>query len=237
MRLYLYISKSLGISRREAKILIKESNDVFVNKEVIKNPNFDVAKNDKVIYKQKDLQYIENVYILLNKPKGYICSIKDELYPSILNLISEDELRNRLKIVGRLDVDTEGLILLTDDGDFIHKMTSPKKDVEKKYYVEVDTAYLKEDIISFFNGVFIIDENKHQYKTKKALLEIIEANKAYLTITEGKFHQVKKMHKAIGKEVLFLKRESVGEFNLGNLKTGQYKIIDCCQKNRRNYEI
>ena len=149
MRLYLYISKSLGISRREAKILIKESNDVFVNKEVIKNPNFDVAKNDKVIYKQKDLQYIENVYILLNKPKGYICSIKDELYPSILNLISEDELRNRLKIVGRLDVDTEGLILLTDDGDFIHKMTSPKKDVEKKYYVEVDTAYLKEDIISF----------------------------------------------------------------------------------------
>lgn len=230
MRLYLYISKSLGISRREAKILIKESNDVFVNKEVIKNPNFDVAKNDKVIYKQKDLQYIENVYILLNKPKGYICSIKDELYPSILNLISEDELRNRLKIVGRLDVDTEGLILLTDDGDFIHKMTSPKKDVEKKYYVEVDTAYLKEDIISFFNGVFIIDENKQQYKTKKALLEIIEANKAYLTITEGKFHQVKKMHKAIGKEVLFLKRESVGEFNLGNLKTGQYKIIDCCQK-------
>lgn len=227
MKFFLFIAKTLAASRREAKAIIKQSNELLVNGEVINNPNYELGKTDKVVYQGNELIYKEYYYILLNKPKGYICSLKDEFYPSILNLIEDETLRRRLKIVGRLDVDTEGLIILTDDGDFIHQMTSPKKDVDKKYYVEADCNYLEKDKISFSKGVFIVDERKQDYKTKKALLEIIEDNKAYLTITEGRFHQVKKMHRAIGKEVTYLKRVSVGKFSLGSLKTGEYRNINC----------
>lgn len=226
MKLFIYIAKTLGLSRKESKVLIKRTNKILINEIVINDPNYEIIENDKVVYRGDELVYRENYYILLNKPKGYVCSLKDELYPSILNLINDESLRKRLKIVGRLDVDTEGLIILTTDGDYIHQMTSPKRDVKKKYYVEADTNYLEEDIKSFFNGVIIFDEKKYEYKTKEALLEIIEDNKAYLTISEGRFHQVKKMHRAIGKEVVSLKRVSIGEFNLGSLKIGEYINID-----------
>lgn len=226
MIFFLYIAKTLGISRREAKLLIKKTNELFVNGETIRDPNYLINKEDRVFYQENELKYQEYFYVLLNKPQGYLCSLKDELYPSILNLIEDEILRKRLKIVGRLDVDTEGLIILTDDGDFIHQMTSPKRDVKKKYYVETNSNYSEEDGLSFSKGVIISDEKKLKYNTKEALLEIIEDNKAYLTITEGRFHQVKKMHKAIGKDVLFLKRIGVGEFHLGDLKTGEYLIID-----------
>lgn len=231
MKLFVFIAKTLGLSRKEAKSLIKNSFNLFVNDKVEKDPNYLLEEKDKVSYQSKELNYQKNHYLLLNKPKGYICSLKDELYPSILNLIEDQVLRQKLRIVGRLDVDTEGLIILTDDGDFIHEMTSPNKDILKKYYVEADFDYTEQDILLFSKGVVIHDNKKLDYKTKEALLEIIDKNKAYVTISEGRFHQIKKMHKAIGKEVLFLKRVSIGGYSLGNLKTGEYIHFDCLEKN------
>ena len=157
---------------------------------------------------------------MLNKPAGYICSHDGRLYPSVLKLI--DNPRPDLIIVGRLDVDTEGLLLITSDGKFAHRVSHGKKDVYKQYYVELADDFELSYIKQLEAGIEIDDE-----LLKPALVEIIDKKSLLLSIAEGKYHQVKKMMKYCNNEVIYLRREKIGGLALNpSLDIGEYFELD-----------
>ena len=220
MRLDKYIKHALCITRGDAANLIK-TKQVLVN-DSPKNKEYDVKEDDVVTYNERLVTYKEYYYYMLNKPAGYISSTAQKEGLPVTSLIKE---RDDLFPVGRLDKDTEGLIILTNDGDLAHRLTSPKHEVEKKYYVESKYKIRKEDITSFNDGVEITVDGS-SYKCLPARLEIIEDNKSYVYIKEGKFHQVKLMFKAISNEVLYLKRVAMGDLELDeNLEIGSYREL------------
>jgi len=221
MRLDKYIKHALCITRGDAANLIK-NRQVLVN-DSPKNKEYDVKEDDVVTYNGRLVTYKEYYYYMLNKPAGYISSTAQKEGLPVTNLIKE---RDDLFPVGRLDKGTEGLIILTNDGDLAHKLTSPNHDVEKKYYVESKYNIRKEDIESFSEGVEITVDGAN-YKCLPARLEIIEDCKSYVYIKEGKFHQVKLMFKAISNEVLYLKRVAIGNLVLDeNLEIGSYRELN-----------
>lgn len=224
MRLDKYIMNALQISRNDAKKIIKKK-EIYVNNEVQTLSDYNVLYTDKVTYLDKELIYKENIYIMMNKPKGYVCAKVDNMHKTVLDLIEGYDV-NKLSIVGRLDKDTEGLLLITTDGDLLHKLTSPKHEKSKTYYVECDGEFLEEDIAKFADGISIIDEDKKEYKCKPAELKIIDSHKGLISIKEGKFHQIKKMCKAVDKEVIYLKRVSIGNLKLDEkLVLGEYREL------------
>lgn len=166
------------------------------------------------------------IYVLMNKPSGYVCALKDNVHPTIISLINEDYV-NKLHIVGRLDVDTTGIIVLTNDGQFTHDSTHPKKHVTKTYLVtlekNIDELLYKREIE---NGMYI-DEG--ETKLKPGIFKMINEKMCELTISEGKFHQVKKMFAALNNKVLTLHRTSFGEFDIKNYpisEPGSYVKLD-----------
>ena len=221
MRLDKYIKHVLCISRTNAIDLIKNK-QILVNGSA-KSKDYDVKESDIVTYNGKQIIYKEYYYYMLNKPAGYISSTAQKEGLPVVSLIKE---RDDLFPVGRLDKDTEGLLILTNDGDLAHKLTSPKHEVEKKYYVESKYNIRKEDIESFSEGVEITVDGAN-YKCLPARLEIIEDGESYVYIKEGKFHQVKLMFKAISNEVLYLKRVAIGNLVLDeNLEIGSYRELN-----------
>ena len=221
MRLDKYIKHTLCISRTDATNLIKNK-QILVN-EAPKNKEYEVKENDIVTYNGKVITYKEYYYFMLNKPAGYISSTVEKDGLPVTSLIKE---RNDLFPVGRLDKDTEGLIILTNDGDLAHKLTSPKHEVEKKYYVEAKDNIRKEDVDLFEKGIEI-NLDGSIYKCLPARLQIIDENKCYVFIKEGKFHQVKEMFKSINNEVTYLKRVAMGDLELDdNLKIGNYRELN-----------
>jgi len=224
VRLDKFISYTLDVSRVDAKKIIK-SKDVKVNGEIITDSGFNVnIEKDEVTYLEEKLVYEEFIYLMLNKPKGYVSATID-FEKTVLDLVNEYKKYN-LGIVGRLDKDSEGLILLTNDGKLNHQLTNPKKDIYKKYYVEVEGKFTDLDILKFKEGIMIIDVDGSNYLTKEAILEIITDNSAYISISEGKFHQIKKMCAALGKSVTYLKRIQIGPLMLDpNLKVGEYRKL------------
>lgn len=225
MRLDKYVSTALGISRNDARQLIKKGEIKLELKTNIKNDNNINEINDIVYYNNKRLEYLKFVYLMLNKPQGYLSATYDKTEKTVLDLVPEYN-GYHLSMVGRLDKDTEGLLLLTNDGKLLHKLTTPKKDIYKKYYVEVDGVFNNEDIKVFENGMELHDAADVTYVTKKAILEIIEKNKAYVSISEGKYHQVKKMCLKVGKEVTYLKRVAMGDLKLDEtLELGKYRLL------------
>ena len=225
MRLDKYISNITVYSRAETKKIIKKG--VLVNDVLVKQPDYQVdEENDEVIVDGKALIYQKYVYIMMNKPGNIISSTEDKKEITVIDILSEKDCLFKPFPVGRLDKDTEGLMLLTNDGDLAHKLISPKKDVIKKYYVEVDGKLKDEHIETIKDGVVLEDG----YKTKCAILEILDISEykssAYISITEGKFHQVKRMMKALGTTVTYLKRLSIGTLILDeNLKLGEYRYL------------
>ena len=199
-------------SRSEVKKYIR-SGLVTVNGEVIKKPEQKVdEKNDTVCYRGNPLTYTEYEYYLFHKPAGCVSATEDNLHRTVMDYLT-DTARHDLFPVGRLDIDTEGLLLITNDGALAHDLLSPTKHVSKVYYAEIDGLVTEEDVNLFKNGVDI-GEGK---PTKPALLEILyqgDNSKIRLTITEGKFHQVKRMFEAIGCKVIYLKRLSMGSLTL-----------------------
>ena len=221
MRLDKYIKHALCITRSEAIDLIKNG-QILVN-ERVKSKDYDVVASDIITYNTKPVVYKEYYYYMLNKPAGYISSTVEKEGLPVTSLIKE---RNDLFPVGRLDKDTEGLLILTNDGDLAHVLTSPKHEVEKKYYVETKYSIRKEDIDLFKEGVEI-NLDGSTYKCLPARLEIIDQNKCYVYIREGKFHQVKEMLKSINNEVTYLKRVAMGDLELDNkLKLGEYRELN-----------
>lgn len=229
MRLDKYVSHALGVGRAEAKSLIQRGeimvNDVRVRKigEIIQE------ETDIIMFQHERLKYKEFVYFMLHKPSGCISATHDEKEQTAMELLDEKDRRRGLSIVGRLDKDTEGLLLITNNGALSHMLTSPKKEVRKKYYVEIEGDLTEKDVLKFEEGIEIILSDTETYLTKSATLEILktgEYSQAYVYIAEGKFHQIKKMFLAIGKKVMYLKRLAIGDLILdSNLPKGKYREL------------
>ncbi len=225
MRLDKFICKSTELTRTEAKKLLKKG-EVRVNGEVVKNPAFQVHENNDITLDDQPLIARESRYIMLNKPMDFICSNVDEVYPSVLHLLEIDKGFD-LHIAGRLDADTTGLILITDDGRWSHNIISPKKDCAKTYRVwlrdDINSEQQQTLIEQFQQGIQLHGEKQ---LTKPALLNIIAPDQVLLTITEGKYHQVKRMFAAVGNKVVGLHREQIGKIKLDkSLSLGQWRFL------------
>ena len=225
MRLDKFISTTTTLSRAEAKKIIKKG--ILINDILIKSPDYKVDEiNDQVIVNGNRLVYQKYVYIMMNKPKDTVSATEDAIEKTVVDILRDEDRIHKVFPVGRLDKDTEGLMLLTNDGELAHKLISPKKDVEKKYYVEVSGELKDEHLEIVKEGVTLEDG----YRCKPARLEILdnseENSKANIFITEGKFHQVKRMMKSLGTTVTYLKRLSIGSLKLDeNLKLGEYRYL------------
>lgn len=214
LRLDRFVSNQIfEISRSEVKLLCKKGR-ITVNGKPSKADMKIDAERDIVSVDGERVEYKEHVYIMLNKPKGYVCSTKDGDSPTVLELIPKNLFREGIFPAGRLDKDTEGFVLLTDDGELSHKMLSPKNHVDKKYYVELEDDINDGTDVLFENGV-IIDGNE---KCMPARLIRIDGSSrsCYLVLHEGKFHQVKRMFASVGNKVVYLKRVSIGGLELDN---------------------
>jgi len=199
---------------------------ITVNGEVVNNPGIQVdPESDEIIFDGELVNYREFVYIMLNKPDGYISATFDKFDPIVLDLIDPLYLAFEPFPVGRLDKDTEGLLVLTNDGKLSHRVLSPKKHVPKTYYAKIEGIVTEEDIKAFKEGV-VLDDG---YETMPAQLEILksdEISEIELTIHEGKFHQVKRMFESVGKKVVYLKRLSMGKLKLDEtLALGEYREL------------
>lgn len=213
-------------SRKEIKQDARKGN-VKVNGIVEKDSSRIVDTNtDEVKYKNETVKYVKHIYLMMNKPAGVVSATEDNYDRTVVDLLKEEDRFYAPFPVGRLDKDTEGLLLLTNDGQLTHNLLSPKKHVDKLYYAEVEEEVTEEDVKAFQEGILLTNEN---YETLPARLEIIEAgypSKCLVTIKEGKFHQVKRMFNAVNNEVIYLKRISMGPIKLDDkLELGEYRHL------------
>jgi len=208
-------------SRKEVKNYIRKGY-IVVNGEVVYDDDFKINPDeDEIIIDGESFKYDEYVYIMLNKPAGVISATFDNRYETVVDLCNEYRKYNIFP-VGRLDIDTEGLLILTNDGELAHKLLSPKYHVYKKYYVKFDGVFKEEYLKDFENGI-VIDDG---YKCLPARAEIISNDECYIYIREGKFHQVKRMMQSLGMEVTYLERVSFGEISLDtDLARGNYRLL------------
>ena len=208
-------------TRSQVKDIIKKGM-VSVNGEIIKKADFKFDENAvKVCVKEKELFYQKFYYYMLNKPAGVVSATMDNHDKTVLDLLKEAPGKD-LFPVGRLDKDTEGLLLITNDGELSHNLLSPKKHVDKTYLVETAAIVTEEMVGQLKQGVDIGEDKM----TLPAKVKLLEDKKIELTIMEGKFHQVKRMLKAVGNEVVYLKRLSMGSLTLdSDLNLGEYRSL------------
>lgn len=210
-------------TRTEVKKDIKKGR-ISVNGEIIKSPEYKIdTQTDAVLADGKEIAYEELVYYMLNKPQGVVSATEDRRDKTVLDLISEKR-RKDLFPVGRLDKDTEGLLLITNDGELAHNLLAPKKHVDKKYFVRLKAPLSEENRKRLEEGVDI-GENKLTLPAQVFVLNE-ERDEAEIIIREGKFHQIKRMFHAVGNEVVFLKRLSMGSLVLDEtLLPGEYRLL------------
>jgi len=217
---------NIGIgTRKEVKKIINKG-FVLVNSNIIKNSGLIInTETDEILLNGKKIEYKEFLYIMMNKPNGVISATYDFKEKTVIDLLPSELKSRNLFPVGRLDKDTEGLLLITNDGELAHKLLSPKKNVVKKYYAEISDFVDNKDIKAFNEGVILEDG----YKTLPAKLEILsshDGSKVFVYITEGKYHQIKRMFESIGKKVIYLKRLAMGSLTLDeNLKPGDWREL------------
>jgi len=220
MRLDKFVSDSAAMTRSESRKAIKNGR-VSVENKVVKDIAFQVAGTCNVLLDGREISYRQFVYIMLNKPQGYVSATEDKKQKTVLDLIDPSYSRYQLFPVGRLDIDTEGFLLLTNDGELAHNMLSPNKNVGKTYFLRLKNPITDEEVEALETGVDI-----GECITKPAKAERISKNEINLTITEGKFHQIKRMAKAVGNEIVYLKRLSYGDFYLDKaLEKGNYRPL------------
>ncbi|KKK38409.1 pseudouridine synthase [Mesobacillus campisalis] len=213
-------------SRKEVKKLLKDG-AVHVNQKVVKDPGHHVSPGkDTVNVHGEEVNYREFIYLMMNKPPGVISATEDSRDETVIDLLELEDSIYEPFPVGRLDKDTEGLLLITNDGQLAHRLLSPKKHVPKTYFAVIEGEVTEEDIEAFKKGV-VLDDG---YETKPGKLEILKSgltSDIELTITEGKFHQVKRMFQAVGKRVVYLKRLTMGPLKLDEtLELGEYRELD-----------
>ncbi|MBB6445758.1 pseudouridine synthase [Bacillus benzoevorans] len=212
-------------SRKEVKKLLKDG-AVTINERVVKDAKEQVDPNaDHVTLYGEVIEYKEYIYLLMNKPPGVISATEDGYDETVIDLLEPEDVIFSPFPVGRLDKDTEGLLLLTNDGQLAHRLLSPKKHVPKTYFAVIDQEVTEDDVAAFRLGVTLDDG----YVTKPGELKILKSgitSDIELTITEGKFHQVKRMFEAVGKRVIYLQRISMGPLQLDeNLELGEYREL------------
>ena len=225
MRLDKYVSNSTDHSRVQVKRLIK-AGAIKVNGSDCSNSSENITADDSVTLNGELVGMPGPRYFILNKPQGYVCATRDGLNPTVLDLLDEPRL-NELQVAGRLDIDTTGLVLITDDGKWNHAITSPKRRCQKIYHVTTRHEISADSEKKFAEGVWLDGEKTI---TLPATLEIIYSNECKLGLSEGRYHQVKRMFAAIGNHVENLHRESVGAISLGsNLEEGCYRALTPCE--------
>ena len=223
MRLDKFLSEMGVGTRSEVKAYLKKG-QVTLNGEIVKKPEVKIDENtDKVCYLGQVLSYEAVQYFLLNKPAGCVTATRDHLSDTVMSFLPENR-RDDLFPVGRLDKDTEGLLLITNDGQLAHELLSPRKHVDKTYFAVIDGEVREEHKQLFLNGLNIGDEDL-TLPAKLNILKSGETSEIELTIHEGRFHQVKRMFEAIGTKVTYLKRISMGPLTLGNLQPGKVRVL------------
>lgn len=224
IRLDKYLSDMNIGTRSEIKAWIRKGR-VKINSVPCRKPDEKVViESDKVSFDDQIINYKEYVYLMLNKPAGVVSATKDLKEKTVIELIKENG-RKDIFPVGRLDKDTEGLLILTNDGELAHNLLSPKKEVDKVYYAQVRGRVTDKDVEAFLSGISI-GEDEQCLPAKLEILVSDDISEIYLTLQEGKFHQVKRMFKAVGKEVIYLKRISMGGLILDpNLAPGDYRCL------------
>lgn len=194
---------------------------VTVNDVIVKKPEYKVCENDIVSFQGQSLSCEEYAYYMLHKPTGIISATEDKMYQTVLDYFKDEPCKN-LYPVGRLDKDTEGLLLITNDGDLGHRLLSPKHHIPKTYYVELLKPVNCDAVIKLEEGIDIGEKRL----TLPAKIQLITDKTLYITITEGKFHQIKRMFEAVDNKVQYLKRISMGELSLDDtLPIGQYRKL------------
>ncbi|RRC91688.1 rRNA pseudouridine synthase [Erysipelotrichaceae bacterium OH741_COT-311] len=219
MRIDKLLASSGYGSRKDVKKLIKDKkvyvNDVLVTKEDVKVDEV----HDCIMVEQQRVIFQKYIYLMMNKPSGYLCANEDT-EATVFDLIKEPY--KNIFTVGRLDKDTEGLLLISNDGQFAHNLMSPKKNIDKTYYVEVKNILKDEDIELLKSGSIRLDHEG----IKEAKVDKIDDYHIYLTIQEGKYHQVKRMIKNCNNEVVYLKRVRIKDLQLDpNLSLGEYRSL------------
>ncbi|MCI9339989.1 MAG: rRNA pseudouridine synthase [Dorea sp.] len=227
IRLDKYLADMGTGTRQEVKKYIRKGL-VRVNQETVRTPEMKICEEkDEVFLEGQRIAYASCEYYMLNKPAGVVSATEDKRETTVIDLI-RDKKRKDLFPVGRLDKDTEGLLLITNDGQLAHRLLSPKRHVDKTYYAKVSGCVTKEDVLLFARGLDIGTDEREE-RTMPGELEILRSgseSEILLTIQEGKYHQVKRMFQAVGKEVVYLRRERMGALVLDKeLKPGEYRPL------------
>jgi len=219
MRLDKFVGKSTQLNKSEVSQVISNG-QVSVNGSAVMIHSTQVHENNQIAYDGKLLKPRPFRYLLMNKPAGVICSNVDDVYPSLFNTIDIDRV-SELHIAGRLDADTTGLVLITDDGRWTYNITQPTKECEKRYRVGLSRAITDDVAIKFKQGIQLQGEDQ---LTLPATLTVVTPKEVILTLTQGKFHQVKRMFMAVGNRVVSLHREKIGELSL-DVELGQWRYL------------
>lgn len=226
MRLDKFLCDCSDLTRSLAGKLIRQG-EVKVDGIVVKQPAFHITEQSLVEFDGIELTLSQgNRYFMLHKPQGYVCSNEDPDHPTVFFLLDEPGM-GRLHVVGRLDLDTTGLVLITDDGQWSHRITSPRHECAKTYRVWLADPIAPGTAEQFAEGVLLRSEKE---KTRPAQLEILGECEARLTIHEGKYHQVKRMFAAVGNKVIGLHREQIGALALEEtLEPGEYRELSAAE--------
>lgn len=227
IRLDKFLSEMSGWTRSEVKKIVR-TGSVTVDGNEVKKPETKIDEKLSIVSVDgRQIKYNKYEYYMLNKPKGFVSATTDREHKTVVDIISSSEKKD-LFPVGKLDIDTEGLLLITNDGELAHRLLAPKNHVEKTYYVEVSGILDDVDVDAVEKGLDI-GEEKNTIPAKMEILKTDIQNNissCYLTIHEGKFHQVKRMMKKLGKTVTYLKRVSMGSLILDSkLKKGNYRKL------------
>jgi len=227
MRLDKFLAHVTGKSRSDVKKFLKQK-EVRVDGEIVTSAGFHVAVDKHVVTMFDDeLFYQKYVYLMMNKPQGYLSATKDGQDATVMQLLDTYYDRFDLSIAGRLDKETEGLLILTNDGQFLHNLITPKKKVYKRYVAHIEGELTAENITTLERGMVIKDGKDALFTTAPANVHVVTAGVVEIEICEGKFHQVRRMFAGVGCKVVYLKRLAIGGLKLdGYLELGEYRELE-----------
>lgn len=221
MRLDKMVCHATGLTRSQAQKIIRRR-EVEVDGSAVRDPSMAVDEGNKVVWQGRTICLEGPRYLMLNKPAGVVCATLDGQHTTVIDLLDVANPKG-LHAAGRLDIDTTGLVLISDDGEWTHRITSPRHQCEKRYRAILAETVDVSQIALFAEGIMLKGEKE---KTRPARLEIITPTEVLLTISEGKYHQVKRMFAAIGNHVVVLHREAIGALQLDEtLQPGEYRAL------------
>jgi 16S rRNA pseudouridine516 synthase len=226
MRLDQWLSQATALSRSQAQRLIRQG-AITLHTQVLKNPSQHIDPYEPIELEHNRITLPQPLYLMLNKPQDVVSATVDAHQRTVLDLVEHPH-RHTLHVVGRLDKDTTGLLLLTSDGDWSHRITAPRKQVGKTYLVTLAKPLSTQALIQLRQGVLLQGEKR---PTSPALIEVLEKELIRLTIYEGMYHQVKRMLAAVGNEVLKLHRECIGDLQLDQqLPLGEWRELSVTER-------